>query len=61
MLILEGKNDMIVSYRNALDFYTTMKNMGYHNIEYIDYPVGHVVTNEMENDVMIYITKHSVL
>lgn len=61
MYIVEGKNDTIVSYRNAFDFYTKMKNMGYHNIEYIDYPVGHVITNEMENDIMLYITKHSVL
>lgn len=61
MLIVEGKNDPIVSYRNAYDFYTRMKSKGYGNIEYIDFPVGHVITSEMENFVITFITKHTVL
>lgn len=61
MYIIEGKNDLIVSYKNAYDFYLRMKSKGYNNIEYVDFPVGHVVTKEMENDVMEYIKNHTML
>ena len=61
MLILEGKNDTIVSYKNADDFYQRMKSKNYPNIEYIDFPVGHEVTAEMENFVFNFILKHSMI
>jgi len=59
MLIVEGKNDTIVSYLNAFDFYKRMRNKGYHHIEYFDFPVGHEITKEMENHVMDYIAKYT--
>jgi len=61
MLILEGKNDAIVSFKNAYDFYQRMVNKNYLNIGYVDFPVGHEVTEEMENFVINFIMNHSML
>lgn len=58
VLILEGINDNIVSYKNAYDFYCLLHSKGYSNIFYQEFPVGHVVTPEMENVVEQFINKN---
>lgn len=58
MLILEGTQDNIVSYKNAFDFYSRMHNSGYNNIHYKDFPVGHTVTEEMEQSIEDFIREN---
>ncbi len=58
MLIIEGTQDNVVTYKNAYDFYTRMHDSGHLNIHYKDFPVGHTVTEEMEQTIEDFIREN---